>query len=49
MLLEVARQGGELLHDGLRHAGVAGIIRMKTVGIRLVKHLGTSIVKREET
>ena len=49
MLLEDARQCRELLHDGLSHAGVAGIIRMKTVGIRLVEHLGTSIVKREES
>ena len=47
--LEDARQCRELLHDGLSHAGVAGIIRMKTVGIRFVKHLRTSIVKREET
>ena len=47
--LEDARQGGELLHDGLCHTGMTGIIRMKTVGIRLVEHLGASIVKREET
>ena len=49
IFLEHARQSRELLHDGLCHAGVAGIIRMKTVGIWLVEHLGTCIVKREET
>ena len=49
IFLEHARQSRELLHDGLCHTGMAGIIRMKTVGIWLVEHLGTCIVKREET
>ena len=49
IFLEHARQSRELLHDGLCHTGMTGIIRMKTVGIRLVEHLSTCIVKREET
>ena len=44
-----ARQCRKLLHDGLRHAGVPGIIRMKTIGVWLVEHLGTSIIDWEET